>query len=72
MLLPILILYGIFSGYATLVEVAGLTAIYTLIVEFVVHRDIKLHQDLKRILLDAAIMIGGIMIILATQKKMMS
>ncbi|MFQ5995651.1 MAG: TRAP transporter large permease subunit [Acidiferrobacterales bacterium] len=65
-LLPILILYGIFSGYATLVEVAGLTAIYTLIVEFVVHRDIKLHQDLKRILLDAAIMIGGIMIILAT------
>jgi tripartite ATP-independent transporter DctM subunit len=65
-LLPIAVLYGIFSGYATLVEVAGLVALYTLVLEFVVHRDLKLGEDLARILVEAAVMIGGIMIILAT------
>jgi tripartite ATP-independent transporter DctM subunit len=65
-LLPIAVLYGIFSGHATLVEVAGLVALYTLVLEFVVNRDLKLGQDLARILVEAAVMIGGIMIILAT------
>ncbi len=64
-LLPIAVLWGIFSGYATLVEVAGLTAVYALISEFAVHRDINVRRDLPRILVDAAVMIGGIMIILA-------
>ncbi|MFQ5935108.1 MAG: TRAP transporter large permease subunit [Acidiferrobacterales bacterium] len=64
-LLPIGVLFGIFSGYATLVEVAGLTAVYVLITEFVIHRDISMRHDLLRILVDASVMIGGIMIILA-------
>lgn len=64
-LLPIAVLCGIFSGYATLVEVAGLTAVYALISEFVVHRDLTVHRDLPKILVAAAVMIGGIMIILA-------
>ncbi|MEE8198025.1 MAG: TRAP transporter large permease subunit, partial [Acidiferrobacterales bacterium] len=64
--LPVAILYGIFSGYATLVEVAGLAAIYVIVVEFFIHRDISLRRDFPRILVDAAIMIGGIMIILAS------
>jgi tripartite ATP-independent transporter DctM subunit len=64
--LPIAILLGIFSGYATLVEVAGLTAVYTLISEFIIHRDLSVRRDLPRILVDAAVMVGGIMIILAT------
>lgn len=65
-LLPVAILFGIFSGYATLVEVAGLTAVYTLLLEFLVHRELSVRHDLPRLLVDAAVMIGGIMIILAT------
>lgn len=64
-LLPLAVLFGIFSGYATLVEVAGLTAVYTLATEFVIHRHLRLQRDLRRILVEAAIMIGGVMIILA-------
>lgn len=64
-LLPIGVLFGIFSGYATLVEVAGLVATYTLVLEFVVHRELNLRRDLPRLLVEAAVMIGGIMIILA-------
>lgn len=65
-LLPVAVLFGIFSGYATLVEVAALTALYALVTEFVIHRDLSLLRDLRRILVDASVMIGAIMIILAT------
>jgi tripartite ATP-independent transporter DctM subunit len=64
-LLPIGVLFGIFSGYATLVEVAALVAAYALVLEFLVHRELSLQRDLSRLLIDAATMIGGIMIILA-------
>jgi tripartite ATP-independent transporter DctM subunit len=64
-LLPIGVLFGIFSGYATLVEVAGLVVTYTLVLEFVVHRELSLRRDLPRLLVEAGVMIGGIMIILA-------
>jgi C4-dicarboxylate transporter DctM subunit len=65
-LLPIGVLYGIFSGRATLVEVAAGAAAYTLIIELVVHRDIKFGVDLAEIFKESAIMVGGIMIILAS------
>lgn len=64
-LLPVGVLYGIFSGHATLVEVAGLTATYSLLLAFVVQRELSWRHDLPRLLVDAAVMIGGIMIILA-------
>lgn len=63
--LPVGVLFGIFSGYATLVEVAALVAGYALVVEFLVHRDLSPRRDLPRLLVEAAVMIGGIMIILA-------
>jgi tripartite ATP-independent transporter DctM subunit len=65
-LLPIGVLYGIFSGIATLVEVAAVAAAYALFIEFVVHRDLKISADLVGIFQECAIMVGGIMIILAS------
>lgn len=64
-LLPIGVLFGIFSGFATLVEVAALVTGYALVVEFLVHRELDFRRDFNRLLVDAAVMIGGIMIILA-------
>jgi tripartite ATP-independent transporter DctM subunit len=65
-LLPVAVLYGIFSGRATLVEVAAAAAAYALVVEFAVHRDLKLSRDSADIFKECAIMVGGIMIILAS------
>jgi C4-dicarboxylate transporter DctM subunit len=65
-LLPIGVLYGIFSGRATLVEVAALAAAYALFIELVIHRDLKIATDLPDIFKECAIMVGGIMIILAS------
>jgi tripartite ATP-independent transporter DctM subunit len=65
-LLPVGVLYGIFSGIATLVEVAAAAAAYTLLVELFIHRDIRFGSDLGDIFRECAILVGGIKIILAS------
>lgn len=61
--IPLFILFGIFGGYATLVETAAMTAIYIFIVEVLIHRDIK-WVNIHKITLDCASLIGGVLIIL--------
>lgn len=61
--LPILILVGIFGGFMTLVETAAVTVFYVLIIEMIVYRDISWNQ-LPRIIVECATLIGGVLIIL--------
>ena len=63
--LPAVVLISIFSGYATLVEAASVTVLYTLLVETLIHRELHVWRDYPKILVESAIMIGGIFIILA-------
>ena len=62
--LPLFILIGIFGGFFTISEVATVTAVYVLIVETFIYKEIKLAQ-LNKIILDAMQMIGSILLILA-------
>ena len=64
MLLPLVILAGIFSGFTTLVEAAALTVAYALVLECLVHRNLSLRRDIPRIGVESATMIGGFLIIL--------
>jgi C4-dicarboxylate transporter, DctM subunit len=64
LLLPIVILGGIFGGFATLVEASALTVLYAVLLECVVFRELK-WRDLVRVAVDSATMIGGFMIILS-------
>jgi len=61
--LPFLILTGVFSGYMTLVETAAFTVVYILTVEILVYKDLPL-KDLPNIIIDCATLIGGVLIIL--------
>ncbi len=63
--LPLVVLGSIFSGYATLVEAAALTVLYTFAIEAVVHRDISFRRDLPKVLVECLVLIGGVLIILA-------
>lgn len=65
MLLPFIIIGGIFGGLATLVEAAALTVVYAFTVETVVWRELKVSKDLPRIAVESAAMVGGFMIILS-------
>jgi len=63
-LLPLLILIGIFGGYVTVSEAAACTALYVLVLECVIHRTISVRNQLVPLLADTAVLVGSILIIL--------
>ncbi|MFQ6616423.1 MAG: TRAP transporter large permease subunit [Fidelibacterota bacterium] len=62
-ILPFLILGGIFGGFTTLVEVAALTVVYVLIVEAGVYKDLEL-TSIRKVIINCATLVGGVLIIL--------
>jgi tripartite ATP-independent transporter DctM subunit len=62
--LPFIILGGIYGGKLTVTEAAAVTALYALIVEVFVYRDISLRR-LPSIIRESMILVGGILVILA-------
>jgi C4-dicarboxylate transporter DctM subunit len=63
-LLPVLIIVGIFGGLVTVSEAAAGTALYVLVHESAVHRSISLRSQLVPLLADSAVLVGSILIIL--------
>lgn len=61
--LPFVVLGGIYSGFLAVSEAAAVTALYVLIVEVLIHREIPLNE-LPRIMRSSMVLVGGILIIL--------
>jgi len=61
--LPIVVLGGIYSGKFAVSEAAAITALYVLIVEVFILREIPL-RDLPRVMRESMLLVGGILIIL--------
>lgn len=68
-LLPLIITLGYFMGFFTLVETGAIAVLYTLVLEMIIHRDIR-PADLFRILQKSTVLIGGVLIILAGAKAL--
>lgn len=62
--LPIVVLGGIYSGFFAVSEAAAVTALYVVIVEIVILREIKLSA-LPGIMRSSMVLVGGILLILA-------
>ena len=63
-MLPILILLLFLKGITTLVETGAVAVIYAIVLEVVIHRDLKVRQ-LPAVFLKSVVILGGILIILA-------
>ncbi len=61
--LPVVVLGGIYSGYFAVSEAAAVTALYVLIVEVLILKEIKL-SELPQVMRDSMLLVGGILIIL--------
>jgi len=61
--LPIVVLGGIYSGYFAISEAAAITAVYVLLIEVVIYRDIK-WRELPKVMRKSMVLVGGILIIL--------
>ena len=64
LLLPFIVLGGIYGGFLVAGEAAAITALYVLIIEVFIYRDIKLQQ-LPGIMVKSMMLFGGILVILA-------
>jgi tripartite ATP-independent transporter DctM subunit len=62
--LPVIVLGGIYSGFFAVSEAAAVTALYVLIVEVLVHREIRL-AELPRIMRESMVLVGAILIMLS-------
>ena len=62
--LPFIIIIGIYGGFLVAGEAAAVTALYVLVVEIFIQRDIKL-KDVPAIMASSMMLFGGILIILA-------
>jgi C4-dicarboxylate transporter, DctM subunit len=64
MLLPIVAIVPLISGYATAVETSAFTALYAFIVETFIYRDLKITRDLTRVMTECGLLVGAILLIL--------
>jgi tripartite ATP-independent transporter DctM subunit len=60
--LPFIVLGGVYGGYFAISEAAAVTAVYVLVVELLIIREIRL-ADLPEIMRESMMMVGGILII---------
>ena len=61
--LPLVVLGGIYSGYFAVSEAAAITAVYVILVEMVICRDVRL-KALPEIMKKSMVLVGGVLIIL--------
>jgi C4-dicarboxylate transporter DctM subunit len=62
--MPVVASVALFSGLATPVEAAAVTAFYAFVVEAVIHRDLHIFRDLPRVMAECGLLIGGVLLIL--------
>ncbi len=62
--LPAIVLVGMFGGYGTLVELAAVTVVYVLVVGLVIHRDLDIRRNVPDGVLKCVTLIGGVFTIL--------
>ncbi len=63
LIIPIMILFGIFGGYSTLVETASIIVIYIILIEIFILKDLN-FEDIPKIIKECSSLIGGVLIIL--------
>ncbi len=62
--LPFVVLGGIYGGYLALSEAAAVTALYTVVVEVLIRRELS-FQKLLEVMRESMVLVGGILIILS-------
>lgn len=69
---PVIILGGLATGFTGLDESAAITALYTLVVEVWVYKDLSLRKDLPRIARNSMSLAGAVILILAMANSLMN
>jgi C4-dicarboxylate transporter, DctM subunit len=72
LLIPVIILAGLFGGLGTLVEAGALTVVYAFVVECFIYRGISLRRDFARVAVECCTVIGGVLLIVGVAQGLTS
>ena len=70
--IPVILVVGLKTGLAQIDECAGLVALYTLLVEVYVYKDLRLKRDIVRIAKTSMALAGAVILILAMANALIS
>jgi C4-dicarboxylate transporter DctM subunit len=62
--IPVVAFVALFSGLATPVEAAAVTALYAFFIGAFLHRDLSITRDVPRVMAECGLLIGGVLLIL--------
>ncbi len=66
LLLPLIILAGIFAGMFTTTESSVVAVVYVFVVEVLIRRDLSLSKDMPRVMKDCMVVVGAILMIIGS------
>ena len=64
LMLPVIVLFGLFGGIMTLVETAALSALWAVLLETVLHRKLSIRRGLVPTVLESGAMLGALLIVI--------
>jgi len=64
LMLPVVILGGIYTGFFTATEAAAISVVYSFVVEVYIHRQLKL-EEIPDVVAEAAVLMGSLLVIFA-------
>lgn len=72
LLLPVLIVVGLFGGFMTLVEVSALTALLAILLETGIHRKVSLRGGLVESVMETTVLVGALIAVIGLAYGMVS
>ncbi len=72
LVLPLLIFVGLFGGFLTVVETAAFTALWAIILEVVIHRQLDFRRRLPVAMMESAVLVGALLAVLGTALGLVS
>jgi C4-dicarboxylate transporter DctM subunit len=72
LLLPALVIFGLFSGIFTLVETAAFVAIWAILLETIIHKKIRIRTELPKTLVESCNLTGALLIVMGVASGLVS
>lgn len=72
LLLPALVVFGLFSGIFTLVETAAFVAIWAVLLETIIHKKIRIRTELPKTLVESCNLTGALLIVMGVAAGLVS
>ena len=64
LMVPVIVIVGIYGGLVTVAEASAITAAYVLLIEVFIYKDLRVRRDLPRVIRKSMLLVGAILVIL--------